>query len=220
MFCAQCGSRLPEHARFCDECGAPAPMPAQGGRRAAVAPYAPADGPAYYGHTGPGYAPGGQAIAFNPTINVTVAAPQQAPAMAVASGDRDLPLALRVLWFLLIGLWFGLLWIVLAWLLNLTIIGLPIGLAMLNQVPQVMTLQSNQPRTTYVVTGPASYVTLSSGASQLPLALRALYFLIVGIWFSLVWCTLAWLAAATIIGLPLAFWMFNRVPLVTTLRVH
>jgi len=54
---------------------------------------------------------------------------------------------------------------------------------------------------------------------QHPFLLRALYFLVIGFWFSLVWTLLAWLLSLVTLGLafPLSFWMFNRVPAVTTL---
>ena len=47
---------------------------------------------------------------------------------------------LRALWFIFVGGWLALAWIAVAWIFNITIIGLPVGLAMLNRVPQVMTL--------------------------------------------------------------------------------
>jgi uncharacterized membrane protein YccF (DUF307 family) len=55
---------------------------------------------------------------------------------------------------------------------------------------------------------------------QQPFMLRALFFLLIGWWLSLIWLNLAWaLAGFTLgLGLPLSFWMFNRSPAVTTLR--
>jgi uncharacterized membrane protein YccF (DUF307 family) len=53
---------------------------------------------------------------------------------------------------------------------------------------------------------------------QRPFLLRALYFLLVGWWLSLLWLTLAWFASITLIGIPLAIWLYNRVPAITTLR--
>jgi uncharacterized membrane protein len=54
---------------------------------------------------------------------------------------------------------------------------------------------------------------------QNPFLLRALYFLVIGFWFSLVWMLLAWLLTAVTFGLafPLTFWMFDQVPAITTL---
>ena len=53
-----------------------------------------------------------------------------------------MPFIIRVLWFFLIGWHVTLYWIVAAWILNLTIIGMPLGLWMLNRVPLVLTLRT------------------------------------------------------------------------------
>ena len=47
---------------------------------------------------------------------------------------------------------------------------------------------------------------------------RALWFLLIGIWLSGIVTFIAYLACLTIIGLPLGFWLFNRLPMVLTLR--
>jgi hypothetical protein len=49
--------------------------------------------------------------------------------------------------------------------------------------------------------------------------LRAVYFLLIGWWFSAVWLLLAWVLTLVTGGLalPLSFWMFDRVPALTTL---
>jgi uncharacterized membrane protein YccF (DUF307 family) len=52
---------------------------------------------------------------------------------------------------------------------------------------------------------------------QNPFVLRAVYFLLIGWWFSALWLTVAWALSASVIGLPFAFWMFNRIPAVITL---
>jgi len=52
-----------------------------------------------------------------------------------------------------------------------------------------------------------------------PFLLRALYFILIGWWFSAIWLILAWLLTGLSLGLglPLAFWMFDQVPAITTL---
>ena len=54
-------------------------------------------------------------------------------------------------------------------------------------------------------------------AQQRPFLLRAIYFLLIGWWFSGVWMAVAYVALLTIVGFPLAFWMYGRVGAVTTL---
>jgi uncharacterized membrane protein YccF (DUF307 family) len=54
--------------------------------------------------------------------------------------------------------------------------------------------------------------------NQLPWISRAVYFLLIGWWFSAVWIVLAWLIAITVLGLPVAQWMFLRVNAILTLQ--
>lgn len=54
--------------------------------------------------------------------------------------------------------------------------------------------------------------------NQRPWIVRALYFVLIGFWFSAIWLVLAWLLAITIIGLPAAQWMFLRVNAILTLQ--
>jgi uncharacterized membrane protein YccF (DUF307 family) len=123
---------------------------------------------------------------------------------------------LRILYFFLFGWWATGVWINVAWFLNATIIGLPLGLWMLNRVPQVLTLR---PAQRVVVSGERGTRVewRLEGVSQPPWPIRLLYFVVVGWWLSLLWANAAWLISATIIGLPLGIWMFNRLPAVTTL---
>jgi uncharacterized membrane protein YccF (DUF307 family) len=230
VFCSQCGTRLPQSARFCEECGAVQGPPDAAAVQTQVSGAAEAWPPGRpaslaYPAAGPPAVPAAQAIQFNPTINVTVASPQapvyQAPpnTVVVAASQGQVPLVLRALWFLCVGLWLGAIWMTVAWLLNVTLIGLPLGLAMINRLPQVMTLQTGSLHTAVIVNGSTTVVTLRQGARQLPWLVRAVYFLTIGIWLSLVWMVLAYVAAALVVTLPVSFWMFNRVPAVTTLRI-
>ena len=52
---------------------------------------------------------------------------------------------IQILWFALVGWWLGAIWAAVAWLLMLTVIGLPISASMLNNVPQVMALRGRRP---------------------------------------------------------------------------
>lgn len=134
--------------------------------------------------------------------------------------DRGFPFILRVLWFFLIGWHVTLYWVVAAWILNLTIIGMPLGLWMLNRVPLVLTLR--MPRG-YAVTEMQDGRVIgwrTENVRQNPFLLRALYFILIGFWFSLIWALLGWLFCVSIIGLPVGVLMLNRLPEVTTLMRH
>jgi uncharacterized membrane protein YccF (DUF307 family) len=50
------------------------------------------------------------------------------------------PLWLRAIWFLLVGWWFGAIYMWVAWLLCVILITLPVGLWLFNRVGAVMTL--------------------------------------------------------------------------------
>jgi uncharacterized membrane protein YccF (DUF307 family) len=125
---------------------------------------------------------------------------------------------IRILYYIFVGSWLGLIWTLLAWIFNLTIIGLPLGLAMINRIPQIMTLKPVRVNTTAQVVDGKTVITQTK-IKQRPFLARALYFLLIGFWFSLVWMLLAWLISTITLGLglPLSIWMFDRAPAVTTL---
>jgi uncharacterized membrane protein YccF (DUF307 family) len=134
--------------------------------------------------------------------------------------DSQFPFILRVLWFIFIGWHITLWWVLAAWLLNLTIIGMPLGLWMLNRVGFVLTLRTQRTYSVGEIRDGAVVGWRTQGVPQNPFILRALYFLLIGWWFSLIWSLLGWLLCVTIIGLPLGVWMLNRLPEVTTLMRH
>lgn len=127
----------------------------------------------------------------------------------------------RFLWFLFIGIPIGLPWTIIAWVFMVTIAGLPVGLWMINRIPQIVTLRFKRTETVVTNQGGQTVVT-TKDIPQHPFLGRALYFILIGIWFSLVWLILAWVFALVTLGfgLPLAFWMFDRAGGVTTLARH
>jgi uncharacterized membrane protein YccF (DUF307 family) len=48
---------------------------------------------------------------------------------------------ISALWFIFIGSWLSAVWIFIAWILTVLIITMPVGLAMMNRIPAVTTLQ-------------------------------------------------------------------------------
>jgi uncharacterized membrane protein YccF (DUF307 family) len=57
-----------------------------------------------------------------------------------AANVQQRPMLLRAIWFILIGFWFGAIWMALAYVLCVLIVTMPFGLAMFNRVGAVMTL--------------------------------------------------------------------------------
>ncbi len=150
-------------------------------------------------------------------VYTVAAVPTFAPLAFALTVTNPTSLVLRAVWFLVIGWWLGLIWTIFAWLFNLTLIGLPVGLMMLNLIPQVMTLQPR--RTSQVHIAPGGTVVVRQPVEH-PLPLRAIWFVVIGWWASLLWMLVAWACSATILLLPIAFWMFNRVPTITTLAAE
>ena len=135
----------------------------------------------------------------------------------VVTDARGPGLLIRLLWFVVVGWWLGLVVSGLAWLLMVTIIGLPIGLLIINKLPAVMTLKPTSQRVQVTQDGDTVVVT-QVGEEQLPFVGRAAYFVLVGWWFSAIWMLVAYAFVILLLTIPLAFWMYDRVPAVTTLR--
>ena len=136
----------------------------------------------------------------------------------VATPDKGPGCLIRILYFIFVGLWLGGIVTVAAWVLIITIIGLPLGLWLLNRLPQLMTLKPVQTQARVIVAD-GKVVYRETNLPPHPFLLRALYFLLIGWWFSAIWLILAWLLTGLSLGLglPLAFWMFDQVPAITTL---
>ena len=119
-------------------------------------------------------------------------------------------LFVRGIWFVLVGWWLTPIVVNLAWALNVTVILAPIGIKLINLVPTALTLQE-----------PRSFTNPDIARGQHSLLVRAIYFVFIGWWFSFLWANVAAFLAITIIGLPIAIWMVNRLPFVTSLyRFH
>lgn len=122
----------------------------------------------------------------------------------------DRSLLVRLLWFLVVGWWATPLVVNVAWLLNATIVLLPLGIKLINLVPTVLTLKE-----------PRSLSQPEAARGQHSLVIRGVYFVLIGWWLSFVWANVAALLAMTVVGLPVAYWLFNRLPYVTSLyRFH
>jgi uncharacterized membrane protein YccF (DUF307 family) len=119
---------------------------------------------------------------------------------------------IRALWFILLGWGLTGLWLAIAWILNVSVIFLPIGLKMISLTPKVLTLKDIH-RKQQIVDGNLTY----TKTNQTNILFRGLYFLFVGWWASLLWMSIGYLLCLTLIGLPFGIWMLNRLPEVTTL---
>jgi uncharacterized membrane protein YccF (DUF307 family) len=125
---------------------------------------------------------------------------------------------LQILWFAFIGVWLGQAWMVAAWIFMVTIVGIPLGVIMLNYLPKVIALREPPANLKITARGDGSVVSREVPREQINILLRAFYFVLVGWWLSALWMEAAFGLCATIIGLPFGFWMFDRVPAIVSLK--
>jgi uncharacterized membrane protein YccF (DUF307 family) len=143
---------------------------------------------------------------------------------------------MRALYFIFVGWWVGLIWLHIGFAFCAFIVTLPLGLYMLNRLPQVMTLRQsgtstkvNVSTTSAVMPGATPgaapgmmqsvNVNVSIGATQQrSFLLRALYYVFIGCWLGYLWALVAYFFCATIVLLPVGIMMFDRLPAVLTLR--
>jgi uncharacterized membrane protein YccF (DUF307 family) len=124
----------------------------------------------------------------------------------------------QLLWFAFVGWWLGQAWMVVAWILMISIIGIPFGIMMLNILPKVIALRDPAEHRLVVTRHNGSVTAREVDVPQANIFLRAIYFLLVGWWLSAFWMEAAFVISLTIIGLPIGFWMFDRVPLLVSLK--
>ncbi len=124
--------------------------------------------------------------------------------------------AIRAIWFIFIGSWLSLVVVTLAYLCCLTIIGLPVGFWLFNRLPMVLTLRPRNELQEMEVHDGVAYVRGSTG-DQLPIVVRALWFILVGWWLGGLYLAVAWFLCVILITLPIGLWLFNRVGAVMTL---
>jgi len=131
--------------------------------------------------------------------------------------QKQLNIIIRVIWFYFIGLPIGVFWLNFAWLLGITIIGLPICIWMINAAPGIMTLKQQDYYEEFKVGEKTAYF-LNKASQETSFIWRAIYFILFGWWVSLIWIEVSLVLSATFILIPVGFWMINRLPLVMTLK--
>jgi uncharacterized membrane protein YccF (DUF307 family) len=148
-------------------------------------------------------------------MSISVNQPTQ-PTIVVQSA-KEPGCLIQAIWFLVVGWWLGAAMITLGWILNITIIGLPLGMALLNNVPKALALQ-NPERYLRAVMRNGVTVVQQTEAPQLNFFVRMAFFLLIGWWWSGIWLSIAFALCATIILLPIGLEMFRLTPMMTTLK--
>ena len=150
---------------------------------------------------------------------------QFAQSIVVIAGNRGPNVLVRLLWFVFVGWWVGMIATGIGYVLCLTVVGLPPGLLLLNRLPGIMTLRPPSATTQVSMVGGNLSINTGVRARQLPLLIRAIYFVCIGSWLTFLCLTLAWSLMAIwpiTLGLSIvpAILLFDRVPLVLTLRMN
>jgi len=126
-------------------------------------------------------------------------------------------LLVRVLWFLFVGWWLSFWAVLLAILFQLTILGIPVAVWIINRIPQITTLKSSR-RLQIVQTEAGVVVVSHADRAQRPWWQRAIWYVLVGWWAVSMWMLLAWVASVTLLLMPLGFWMYGQTGKIQTLR--
>lgn len=143
---------------------------------------------------------------------------EKAIALDGVAESKQMSLLIRIIYFVFIGWWFGLIMANIAWILCVIVIGLPLGINIFNHLPYLITLKkSEEVQTVNFQTseGDQQSVQIVRKNSML---VRTLYFVFIGWWFSLFWIWVAYSFMVSIFGMPVAFMMINRIPLIITLK--
>ncbi len=128
------------------------------------------------------------------------------PVVTVKQGPGCL---IQILWFVFIGWWLGSFAVAAAYVMFLLVITIPVGIAILNNIPMIMALR--QPDRLVTAYGEVA-------VRQHNFLLRALWFIFVGWWLAGIALAIGYALCMTFIGLPFGFVIFDMVPGMLTLR--
>lgn len=122
-------------------------------------------------------------------------------------------IVIRAVWFVFVGSWLTAIVLGVAWVLNVTIIGLPAGIKLINKAPYLLTLKKSES------SGSGQTIEMGGSSSDSPgLVVRGIYFFAIGWWASGILMTIAYVLSLSVIGLPLGVKAFNYLPYVTSLK--
>ncbi len=139
------------------------------------------------------------------------------PPTPVVETKQGPGLLVRAVWFVFVGWWLTGITSTVAWFAMVTIIGLPLGIWLINRIPTFLTLR---PRSGEVYAWTDQYGSTRYAAApiqQPPWWIRGLWFIVVGWWASALVMSIGFLLVVLIITLPLGLMIYNRVPLVASL---
>ena len=99
----------------------------------------------------------------------------------------------------------------------MTIVGIPIGIWLINRLPSILTLRPRTRQRSVGQDAEGRTIIAEGRRAQTAWPIRGLWFVLIGWWASGLWMVIAWIISITLIGLPLALLMLNRTPFVASL---
>jgi len=123
-------------------------------------------------------------------------------------------LILRILWMLFVGWWLSGIFYIVGAILTLLIVTAPLGMIVIQKIGWAFSLyQESKYQTGYTASGQAIQIEKQNAN----FIIRFLYFLFFGWWVGGIALVVSWIAGITIIGLPLTFYINNRLGKIMTL---
>jgi uncharacterized membrane protein YccF (DUF307 family) len=148
-------------------------------------------------------------------VNVQVSAPA-APQLVIQVKQRGL--FVRALYYIFVGWWLSGLLMFAAGVCIASVVLLPVGLALVNRLPQVMTLRPHSTAVSAQLLADGSMQYTVGSEAQRSMVVRTVYFCLVGWWAGMLVMAAAWLLSVLILTMPLGLMLLNRVPAAVTLR--
>lgn len=152
-----------------------------------------------------------------PPMPAPAGPPPSAPFMPPAEIQQGPGLLVRALWFIFVGWWLTGVVSTIAWLAMITIIGLPLGIWLINRIPTVITLRPRTRAVQQMVDSAGFTRFVDVPVAQVPWYVRGIWFLFVGWWASAIVMAIGYALIVLIITIPIGLWMYNRVPFVASL---
>lgn len=122
-------------------------------------------------------------------------------------------LIVRAFWFIFVGWWLTGIVLSVAWALNLSIIGLPVGIKLINKAPYTLTLKELESKS-----GVETVEMGGSSGNSPSVIIRGVYFILIGWWASGLLTAAAYLISLTVVGLPVGVKLFNYLPYAVSLK--
>jgi uncharacterized membrane protein YccF (DUF307 family) len=123
----------------------------------------------------------------------------------------------RAVWFVLVGWWLTGIASTIAWIAMVTIIGLPLGIYLINHIPTYLTLRPRTKQGYWVADPAGGYALVETGVPQVAWPVRFIWFLLVGWWASAIAMSIGYALILLIVTLPIGLLIYNRVPFVASL---